>query len=107
MSSTRNAARRLAAGALITTLFVGATGAPALALEPTVGTRTAVSSQYTWPTGSPSETGTQKSTPARWLEDNGADYSTGTLVKVGAVWAAAAAIVMAGVMGGSLLNRRR
>jgi hypothetical protein len=103
MSSTRNAARRLAAGALITTLFVGATGAPALALEPTVGTRTAVSSQYTWPTGSPSETGTQKSTPARWL----ADYSTGTLVKVGAVWAAAAAIVMAGVMGGSLLNRRR
>lgn len=134
-SRSRATVRRVATGALMTTLFVGGTAGTALAAtdsaqalgRPTLvesvstAARTSASGPTTAsPTATPpavlnwsavlSDGGSVtavKSTPVRWFEPNQrADTGTNIGGRIALVWAIAAAVMMAGVLGGTLLNRR-
>ncbi|WP_344654544.1 hypothetical protein [Cryptosporangium japonicum] len=114
--------RRVAAGALMTAVVVGATaGATLAASRDDAGTVPVVVRPsdttpspspdrvqdvtylvYTWP--SPSST---KSTAVRLTDpDQGVVRRTGTATRIAVVWAIAATVAAAGLIAGSMLGRR-
>lgn len=138
---SRRSVQRIAAGAMMTTLFVGATAGAALAdtgsrstvhtlslvATPTTSSSASGSSSGSGSTGpiaspaavptfsifssaSTSNSGSVaalKSTAVRWFEpDQSPMTGTHTAGRVALVWAVAAAVVMAGMLAGSVLNRR-
>lgn len=127
---SRATVRRIATGALMTTLFVGGTAGTALAAtdsaqplaRPTlvVSVSAAAQNAASGPaTASPTVSSWSaigvnggsvtavKSTPVRWFEPNQhADDGRDIGGRIALVWAVAAAVVMAGVLAGTVLNRR-
>jgi predicted RecA/RadA family phage recombinase len=112
--------RRVAAGALMTVVFVGGTAGTALAVEspsaasPAVApsaspsaSQSVVTTQtvvFSWPTASTASS--TKSTAVRVIPaDQGVVHRAGTATKIAAVWAVAATLAAAGVLAGSLLRR--
>jgi hypothetical protein len=132
---SRRNVQRVAAAALMATLFVGATAGAALAdtssrpavrtslivstpttsslasgLAEPIASPTAVPTFSIFSSSSTSNAGSMtalKSTPVRWFEPNQTPMTgTDTAGRITLIWAVAAAVVMAGVLAGTVLNRR-
>jgi hypothetical protein len=113
------AVRRIAAGALMTTVLLGVTTGPALAdssaaqaatrpslAVPSAGpastARTAGTASGGWPVA-PSSV---KATAVRLVDrDQGVVQRAGTATRIAAIWAIAATVAMAGMLAGSVLRR--
>jgi hypothetical protein len=107
--------RRIAAGALMTTVFVGATAGTALAADTSSAQVVTRSSWVQSATVVPA-TATTPATDSisvlkatvNWNDpQQGEDHSQGKATRIAVVWAVAAAVVMATMLGGAMLNRRR
>jgi small neutral amino acid transporter SnatA (MarC family) len=109
ISRPRRAAQRIAAGALMTTLFVGVTAGPALAADTSsvAAVRSAV--VQIAPTATPTaDAVTQlKATIDASSHNQGTDQNQGKATRIAVVWAVAATVVMATMLAGSILYRPR